>query len=89
MIKRTVVLTNRLGLHARAGAKVKNTIDRFDCRLFLEYKKQKAEASSLMSMLLLAAEVGSEITLYAEGPDAEQAVDALSSLFTDKFGEDY
>lgn len=89
MIKRTVVLTNRLGLHARAGAQVKSAMDGFDCRLFMEYKNRKAEASSLMSMLLLAAEVGSEITLYAEGPDAEQAVEALSALFTDKFGEGY
>lgn len=85
---RTLKVINRFGLHARPAAMVVETASRFDCEVFLEKDGMSANGKSIMSVMLLAAEPGSEVALVAEGPQAELVADALDQLFQARFNED-
>ncbi|MBP6824720.1 MAG: HPr family phosphocarrier protein [Acidobacteria bacterium] len=88
MQKRTIVITNRLGLHARAAAKLVKLAARFQSRVLIEAKQKSADAKSIFSVLLLAAAKNTEIEIIVEGPDEEEAIGALCQLIADKFGEE-
>ncbi len=85
---RTLKVVNRFGLHARPAAMVVEIASRFDCEVTLEKDGMTANGKSIMSVMLLAAEPGCEVSLIAEGSQAEQAADALDKLFQARFNED-
>ncbi|TVS10991.1 MAG: HPr family phosphocarrier protein [Wenzhouxiangella sp.] len=88
MIERTLTLSNRLGLHARAASKLVRTADRFEAEVWLEHDGRRVNAKSIMGVLLLAAPCGTELLVVCEGPDEDQAMEALASLVDARFGED-
>lgn len=87
MTEATVRLTNRLGLHARAAAKMVQLANRFDCDITVERDGDRVEAKSILGILLLAASHGSELTLRCHGSDEAEALEALTQLVADRFGE--
>jgi phosphocarrier protein len=78
---------NRLGLHARAAAKIAALANSFHADIFLEKNGARADARSILDILTLGCPQGTEIRLLAEGPDAVQALAAISELFYQYFGE--
>lgn len=87
MIERKVTITNRLGLHARAAAKLVQCANRFASRIQLCKQDQEVNAKSIMGVMMLAASKGTELQLRAEGEDEAEAADAIVELIDDKFGE--
>ncbi|MBV9960231.1 MAG: HPr family phosphocarrier protein [Acidobacteria bacterium] len=89
MVERTVVITNRLGLHARAAALLVRTASRFQSLLRIERLdgSAAADAKSILSVLMLAASRGTELRLTADGADESVALEAISRLIADGFGE--
>ena len=86
-VRRTFKIVNRLGLHARpASALVKLAAD-FSAEIYVEKEGQRARSTSVIELLLLCGQPGSEITVVAIGDDAEQAVNAIGSLIGGRFGE--
>lgn len=88
MIERELVITNRLGLHARATAKLVQTVAPFRSSITVAAKGREVNAKSIMGVMLLAAGQGTTVTVRAEGEDEAAAVDAVASLFERKFDED-
>lgn len=87
MPDREVTIINRLGLHARAAAKLVNLAAGFDCEIQLWRGDHSANAKSIMGVLMLAATKGTSLVLHAEGRDAEQALDQLEALIQRRFDE--
>jgi phosphocarrier protein HPr len=87
MIRTTLVISNKLGLHARASAKLTKLASSFQCEVFMTRNSRRVNAKSIMGIMMLAAGMGSEVELETEGADEQQAVDALTALVNDKFGE--
>lgn len=87
MIKTTIPVVNKLGLHARAASKLVKLTAGFDSRLTLSANDQEVDAKSIMGILMLAATQGTELELVAEGPDEVLASAAIEALFLDCFGE--
>jgi len=86
-VSRTVLITNQRGLHARASAKFVDMAAGFDAEIHVQRGEDMVEASSIMDLLMLAAGPGTEITIIAEGPQAEAAITALAGLVEAKFHE--
>jgi phosphocarrier protein len=82
------VIRNRLGLHARAAALVVKTANRFEAEVTLEKDGLEVNGKSIMGILMLAASKGSRVTLKVEGKDSVPAMQTLSKLFDNKFGEE-
>jgi phosphocarrier protein HPr len=87
MIERTVRIVNRNGLHARPAAEIVKLASRYEADITLVRDDLEVNGKSIMGVMMLAAEFGSSLLLRAAGPDAEQAVSALSDLIERKFGE--
>jgi phosphocarrier protein len=87
MPERTVQIANRNGLHARPAAEIVKLAAKFQSEITIVKDDLDVNGKSIMGVMMLAAEHGSSITLRAEGPDADQALDALTNLVTSKFGE--
>lgn len=87
MPTRDITISNRLGLHARAAAKLVSTAGRFAADVFLERQGQRINGKSIMGVMMLAASQGTVLSLSVEGDDAEAAMAALVALIDDKFGE--
>ena len=87
MPQRDLTLTNKRGLHARAATKLVQCCQPYDARIIVNHQGREADAANIMSLLMLAAPCGSVLTLQAEGPQAEEALDALESLFGARFHE--
>jgi phosphocarrier protein len=87
MQQREVEILNKLGLHARASAKLTQLAARFQSEVQIARNGRKVNAKSIMGVMMLAAGKGSKITLEIEGPDEQQAMDALCALIRDCFGE--
>ena len=81
-------ILNRLGLHARASAKLTQTAGRYASEIWLSRSGRRVNAKSIMGVMMLAAGMGSSITIEAEGSDADAALAALIALIADRFGED-
>jgi phosphocarrier protein len=88
MIRETIAITNKLGLHARAAAKLSHLANRFQADIFLVYHGERVNAKSLLGILTLAASVGNPITIEAEGKDEKKAVTQIAALFNVKFDEE-
>lgn len=87
MIRTNLVISNKLGLHARASAKLTKLASSFQCEVFMTRNGRRVNAKSIMGIMMLAAGRGSEIELETEGPDEQAANIALTALVDDKFGE--
>ncbi len=89
MIEKRVTVTNRLGLHARAAARLVQMANRFQSAMRLERLDDQgtADAKSILSVLMLAAARGTELSAKAEGADEAEAIAALAELFSNGFGE--
>ena len=87
MMKRELKVVNKLGLHARASAKLTQEAARFASAIWLSRKGRRVNAKSIMGVMMLAAGPGSEVEIEAEGADEVQAVAALRGLIAARFGE--
>ncbi|NPU86548.1 MAG: HPr family phosphocarrier protein [Syntrophaceae bacterium] len=85
---RTLEVTNKLGLHARAAAKLVSVAGHFRARIFFEKDGNEVNAKSLLGILTLACPQGSFLTVRAEGEDAPEAVEQIARLFEERFGEE-
>ena len=88
MIRRDLTIVNRLGLHARATAKLVQLLSTFRCQATLEARGREVNAKSIMGVMLLAAGPGRSVVLRVDGEDAEAAADAAAALFERRFDED-
>jgi phosphocarrier protein HPr len=88
MIEKTQIIINKLGLHARAAAKLSHLANMFNSNIYLIYNEDKVNAKSLLGILTLAASVGNEIILQTSGDDEQEAITAISDLFNRKFDEE-
>lgn len=88
MIKKKVVIKNKLGLHARAAVKFMNLANRFASSVWIEKDGNEIDGKSILGILTLAAVQGSDITLKISGPDESKALNALEALIEDKFHEE-
>ena len=87
MIRKTLVISNKLGLHARASAKLTKLASSFQCEVFMTRSGRRVNAKSIMGIMMLAAGLGAEVELETDGEDEQQAADAIGALVDDKFGE--
>ena len=87
MIKSSITISNKLGLHARASAKLTKLAGSFRSEVHLSRNARRVNAKSIMGVMMLAAGLGSEVELETEGVDERAANDALLALIVDKFGE--
>ena len=87
MIKTTTTISNKLGLHARASAKLTKLAGSFPCEVWMSRGERRVNAKSIMGVMMLAAGLGSAVELETEGERAQEAMDALLALIDDKFGE--
>ena len=87
MKKTTVTISNKLGLHARASAKLTKLASSFSCDVFMSRNGRRINAKSIMGVMMLAAGLGAEVEIETDGEDEQQAMDALRALIADKFGE--
>ncbi len=87
MIKTTATISNKLGLHARASAKLTKLAGSFACDVWMARNGRRINAKSIMGVMMLAAGLGSEVELETDGPEEQVAMDALLALIADKFGE--
>jgi phosphocarrier protein HPr len=87
MIRTTVTISNKLGLHARASAKLTKLAGGFQCEVHMTRNARRINAKSIMGVMMLAAGLGSDVELETDGPDEQAAMDALIALINDKFGE--
>jgi phosphocarrier protein len=87
MIQRTLDLVNRLGLHARAAAKFVHVSSRFQSDVLVRHNDEEVNGKSILGLLLLAAPVGSHLTVTASGQDELEALAALEELVSQRFGE--
>jgi phosphocarrier protein len=87
MLKHTVTISNQLGLHARASAKLSKLAGSFACEVFMSRNGRRVNAKSIMGVMMLAAGLGAEVELETDGADEVLAMQALRGLIDDKFGE--
>ena len=87
MIKTTTTISNKLGLHARASAKLTKLAGSFPCEVWISKGERRVNAKSIMGVMMLAAGMGTTVEIETDGPQEQQAMDALLALINDKFGE--
>ncbi len=87
MPRQEAEIINKLGLHARASAKLTQTASAYQSEVWLERNGKRVNAKSIMGVMMLAAAKGSTITIDTSGDDADEAMSALVALIADKFGE--
>ncbi len=87
MISTRVTISNKLGLHARASAKLTKLAGSYPCDVFMARGARRVNAKSIMGVMMLAAGIGTEVEIETSGDQEQQAMDALLALINDKFGE--
>ena len=87
MIQTTTTISNKLGLHARASAKLTKLAGGFGCEVWMSKGERRVNAKSIMGVMMLAAGIGSTVVVETHGADERAAMDALLALINDKFGE--
>ena len=87
MPQATTIISNKLGLHARASAKLTKLAGGFPFEVWIAKGERRVNAKSIMGVMMLAAGIGSEVIIDTEGDQAQEALDALLALIADKFGE--
>ncbi len=87
MIQTTISISNKLGLHARASAKLTKLAGSFACEVWMSKGERRVNAKSIMGVMMLAAGLGSTVVVETDGPGEQAAMDALVALINNKFGE--
>ena len=87
MIKTTITISNKLGLHARASAKLTKLAGSYPCEVWLSRGERRVNAKSIMGVMMLAAGIGTDVVLETSGEQEQACMDALLALINDKFGE--
>ncbi|WP_305073130.1 HPr family phosphocarrier protein [Propionivibrio sp.] len=87
MARAETEIVNKLGLHARASAKLTQLAGSFDCEIWMEKGSRRINAKSIMGVMMLAAGKGSKVVIETTGDDEQEALDAILKLIADKFGE--
>ncbi|AVO33228.1 HPr family phosphocarrier protein [Ottowia oryzae] len=87
MIQSNITISNKLGLHARASAKLTKLAGSFPCEVWMAKGGRRVNAKSIMGVMMLAAGIGSEVSIETDGEREQEAMDALRALIDDKFGE--
>ena len=87
MVKATTTINNKLGLHARASAKLTKMANSFPCEVWMSKGERRINAKSIMGVMMLAAGMGSTVEIDTHGEREQEALDALLALIADKFGE--
>ena len=87
MIKTTTIISNKLGLHARASAKLTKLAGSFPCEVYLSKGERRINAKSIMGVMMLAAGKGTTVVLETDGDQEQEAQTAILALMDDKFGE--
>ena len=87
MVKTEITISNKLGLHARASAKLTKLAGSFPCEVFMSRGDRRINAKSIMGVMMLAAGMGTEVEIETNGDREQEAMDALLALIADKFGE--
>jgi phosphocarrier protein len=87
MIRTITTINNKLGLHARASAKLTKLAGSFPCDIWMSRGDRRVNAKSIMGVMMLAAGIGSDVTVETNGEREQEAMDALLALIADKFGE--
>ena len=87
MLTKETEIINKLGLHARASAKLTQLAGKYKCEVWMSKGTRRVNAKSIMGVMMLAAGKGSKVTLEIDGPDEQEAMDAMLALIADYFGE--
>ena len=87
MIKKNTTISNKLGLHARASAKLTKLAASYPCEVWLSKGERRVNAKSIMGVMMLAAGIGSEVVVETDGDREQEAMEALLALIHDRFGE--
>ena len=87
MIKTHTTISNKLGLHARASAKLTKLAGSYPCEVWMSRGERRVNAKSIMGVMMLAAGIGTEVSIETNGDREQEAMDALLALIADKFGE--
>ena len=87
MINNNTTIVNKLGLHARASAKLTKLAGSYPCEVWMTRGERRVNAKSIMGVMMLAAGIGSEVQLETSGEREQEAMDALLTLIADRFGE--
>ena len=87
MISRDIEIINKLGLHARASAKLTQLAGKFQCEVWMSRNQKRVNSKSIMGVMMLAAGMGTVVTLETDGADEQAAMDALAELISARFGE--
>ena len=87
MIKSSITISNKLGLHARASAKLTKLAGSFQCEVHMARNGRRINAKSIMGVMMLAAGMGTTVEIETDGDQEEEAMDALVKLIADRFGE--
>jgi phosphocarrier protein len=87
MIQSSITISNKLGLHARASAKLTKLAGSYRSEIHLSRNGRRVNAKSIMGVMMLAAGIGSQVTIDTEGDQAQEALDAVLAIIADKFGE--
>jgi phosphocarrier protein len=87
MIRTTTTINNKLGLHARASAKLTKLAGGFPCDIWMSRGERRVNAKSIMGVMMLAAGIGSEVVVETSGEQEQEAMDSLLALIADRFGE--
>ena len=88
MIRKKLKIVNKLGLHARAAIKLTNLASRYQSKIFIHFNNRDTNARSILGLMVLAANKGSEIELAATGDDEKEATEAIEALISNRFGEE-
>ena len=87
-VSRELEILNQRGLHARASAKFVKCVEEFDATVTVSHDGQTVPGRSILGLMMLAAAKGTIITVTADGPQADEAMDAITAMLADRFGED-
>jgi phosphocarrier protein len=87
MIKASLTISNKLGMHARASAKLTKLAGSFPCEIWMSRGERRVNAKSIMGVMMLAAGMGTVVELEVNGDQEQAALDAISAMINDKFGE--
>ena len=87
MTRTSATINNKLGLHARASAKLTKLAGSFPCEVWVSRAERRVNGKSIMGVMMLAAGIGSEVVIETEGAHEQEAMDALLALIADRFGE--
>ncbi|MSQ80095.1 MAG: HPr family phosphocarrier protein [Candidatus Methylopumilus sp.] len=87
MLTLNIKIINKLGLHARASAKLTQVANQFESEIYIKKNDKKVNAKSIMGVMMLAASQGSDIKITTKGPDEKKAIESITALINDYFGE--